>query len=103
MLEVMVDRARSSRSAPISVTTTHLLMSDWRTQNHQNKYKTTLNTQTTGVMSHVCVYDVTFLPRGVQRLAVQERSSSSLSVEQFVLHTAVHDPKLRLTATKNTR
>lgn len=51
----------------------------------------------------VCVYDVTFLPRGVQRLAVQERSSSSLSVEQFVLHTAVHDPKLRLTATKNTR
>lgn len=42
--------------------------------------------------------DVTFLPGDVQRLSVQERSSSSLSVEQFVLHAAVHDPKLCLTA-----
>lgn len=48
------------------------------------------------------VSDVTFLPGSVQWLSVQERSSSSLSVEQFVLHTAVHNPKLRLTTTKTT-
>lgn len=52
-------------------------------------------------MSHLC--EVTFLPGGVQRLSVQERSSSSLSVEQFVLHAAVNDPKLRLTDANETR
>lgn len=37
MLEVMVDRARSSRSAPISVTTRHLLTSDWSRQKRRGK------------------------------------------------------------------
>lgn len=41
--------------------------------------------------------DVTFLRGDLQRLAVSERSSSSLSVEQIVIHTVVHNPELRLT------
>lgn len=95
MLEVKVDRARSSRSAPISVTTTHWLISNfWGTEPSEPVPPVTVRPG-----RHRCVCDVTFLSGGVQRFPVQERPPSSLSVEQLVLHAAVHNPKLRLTAT----
>lgn len=40
----------------------------------------------------------TFLSGDLQWLPVQEGAPSSLSVEQFVLHAAVHNPKLCLSA-----
>lgn len=49
MLEVMVDRATSSRSAPISVTTTHWSTSVWREKSSQRPLST-------GMLSHVVVW-----------------------------------------------